>query len=343
MSSYKRCLYILILTSTLSCSSNLRQLKVVEDIETPVDYNNLNNWAAHPNKQDNSDLNPEKVINDISMVEADVFFIHPTTYTQKVKENMAWNASIEDDAINQKTDKTTIFYQASAFNQAGRVFAPRYRQMHLSGYFTNDKRVAKSALDNAYQDIRHAFQYYIDNWNHGRPIIIASHSQGTNHAERLISEFFDNKESHSKLVVAYLLGMPVTKSAFNYIKPCEDQDDLNCFVSWRTFKRGYHHFNPGETEILITNPLTWKNDTIYASKKLNSGGIVLDFYDLREGLTDAQVSGNVLWASKPKFRGGWMIRTNNFHAADINFYYNNIRQNAKHRVLLYQKRQNNKD
>ena len=74
------------------------------------------------------------------------------------------------------------------------------------------------ALDLAYNDIREAFIHYLENFNQGKPIIIASHSQGTIHAKRLISEFIDGKELQKQLIAAYLVGMKVNQDEFNNIK-----------------------------------------------------------------------------------------------------------------------------
>ncbi len=41
------------------------------------------------------------------------------------------------------------------------------------------------AFDLAYEDLKTAFENYLKHYNKGRPIIIASHSQGSLHALRL--------------------------------------------------------------------------------------------------------------------------------------------------------------
>ena len=56
-----------------------------------------------------------------------------------------------------------------------------------------DTSKAGKAFDFAYEDIKKSFEYYLQHYNNGRPIIIASHSQGTTHALRLLKEFFENK------------------------------------------------------------------------------------------------------------------------------------------------------
>ena len=87
-------------------------------------------------------------------------------------------------------------------------------------------------------DLKTAFQYYLDHYNQGRPIIIASHSQGTTHAERLLKEFFEDKPLKSKLVVAYIIGMAIPKNYFSSLGPCKDSTQTGCFVGWRTYKKG---------------------------------------------------------------------------------------------------------
>jgi len=308
----------------------------------PLDYALTSNWAAFPGIIDESDRTPEgdTISSDGPM--ADVFFLHPTTYTGD-KNQDKWNASIDDQELNKKTDEGTIRFQASAFNHAGKVYAPRYRQAHLHAYFTDDKFSAKKALEVAYEDVKNAFEYFLKNLNRGRPIIIASHSQGTNHAERLLADFFDNKPLKQKLVAAYLIGMPVKTNQFKDIKPCENGDETGCFVSWRTFKKG--HQLPTEytlDSICVTNPLSWQCNDVYVDKMSNKGTLLFDFDKVYENHVDAQVYKDILWASKPKFRGSIFLRTKNYHPADINFYYYNIRENAVNRVNSYIKNENQK-
>ncbi|MBK8052771.1 MAG: DUF3089 domain-containing protein [Saprospiraceae bacterium] len=300
-----------------------------------VDYSNLDHWAAHPDKIDESDRTPEGDTVRNTLLLADVFFIHPTTYIGEKKQDK-WNAGIDDKKVNQKTDEGTIRFQASVFNQAGRIFAPRYRQAHIHAYFSKDLASSKKAFDLAYKDVKNAFEYYLQKHNNGRPFIIASHSQGTNHAERLIEEFISGAPLKEKLIAAYLLGMPVKKDRFKDIKPCSDSTETGCFVSWRTFKSGHHLVeNKKDGSIAVTNPLSWTSDTQYVPKSYNRGTLLYDFDKLYPDLVDAQVHNNILWANKPKFRGSVFLRTKNYHIADVNFYYNNIRQNAKLRVMKF--------
>jgi len=303
------------------------------------DYSNLNYWAASPFKPNPSDKVPLNLQNEAKDTLADVFFIYPTTYTDR-KMSMGWNANIDNDALNKKTDNLPILYQASVFNKYCRIFSPRYRQANLKAFFTDDKKAADSALDFAYQDVEKAFKFYLENYNDGRPIIIASHSQGTLHAGKLLKEFFENKPLQKQLVCAYIIGLPVFTTYFSDLKPCTDSTATGCFISWRTFEEGYIPplVEKEREKAYLINPLTWTMDTTLASSGLNKGGILRDFNKVIPGLVDAQIHGNVLWVNKPKFFGNIFLKTKNFHIADYNLFYENIRENVGTRIRSYLKR-----
>jgi hypothetical protein len=304
------------------------------------DYTDLHYWAAHPWKWNPSDSIPAslKKPNKPDSI-ADVFFIHPTTFVDNKNEN--WNAAIDDSLLNIKTDYSTILYQASTFNEQSRIFAPRYRQAHLKTFFTSNKLRAVVAFELAYSDIKKAFEYYLSNFNNGKPIILAAHSQGTIHAARLLKEFFEGKELQKQLVCAYLVGMPAPTNYFSKISPCKDSTATGCFVSWRTFNRNYidtSYISKETFKCYVTNPLTWTLDTNYASNKLNTGGVLKNFNRIKKGVVDAQVYNNILWSCKPKFFGNFLITNKNYHIGDINLFYTNIRQNVKTRIEAYQKK-----
>lgn len=331
----KSIFFILIWVNFISCKVYKPSYTFLDKESPKTDYQRLENWAAHPDKIDESDRTPEGDTVRYDLIPADVFFIHPTTYIGDKDENK-WNPSLNDKELNEKTDEGTIRFQASAFNHAGRIFAPRYRQAHIHAYFTKDVNSAKKAFELAYADVKNAFEFYLKNDNKGRPFIIASHSQGTNHAERLIEELISGTPLKEKLIAAYLLGMPVPKDRFKDIKPCKDSTETGCFVSWRTFKNGYLlKENKKDGSIAVTNPLSWTTDSDFLDKSNNKGTLLYNFNKIYPSLVDAQVHNNILWANKPKFRGSIFLRTKNYHIADVNFYYVNIRQNAKLRMMKF--------
>ncbi len=310
---------------------------LTNSVPAAPDYSKKSCWAALPDQSDPADRCCSPNFQDLqASSQVDVFFLHPTIFLDNSEK--AWNASLADAKLNEKVDESTILFQASAFNGAGKVFAPRYRQAHYRSFFTEDKASAKQALDLAYEDLKAAFEYYLKNYNQGRPIIIAAHSQGTLHAQRLMKEFLDKKPLNNKLVVAYLVGWPIQQHTFEAIPPCETPDQTGCFCSWRSFKYGYQPSNIllGDS-IVVTNPLTWKTDGLPADKSLNEGMLARKFDQVYPQLADAQAINGILWVNKPKFPGSFFFRRKNYHIADYNLFYVNIRKNVEHRVGLFWK------
>ncbi len=294
------------------------------------DYQNLQLWAAHPDKTDLADRTPDAKVPDNQKNSAiDVFFLHPTTYTGSRRYERQWNADVLDAELNKKTDGGSILYQASLFNGAGRVFAPRYRQAHLHVFFGKDKASNKAALDVAYSDVKSAFEHYLKHWNQGRPFILAGHSQGALHAMQLIQELVEDKPLAEKMVAAYIVGWPVPNDFFKSVKPCATDDDTGCFCSWRTWERRYGRRKAFEDQIICTNPLIWTTQQgVYAQKSTNLGGVVRPFEVIRPAITDAEVYRGILLCRKPKFPGSILFVRKNYHIGDLNLFYMNVRENA---------------
>jgi hypothetical protein len=265
----------------------------------------------------------------------DVFFLHPTTYYGK-KTN--WNAPVEDAKLNQKTDATTILHQASIFNAAGKIYAPRYRQADLESFYRSDKNSAEAAWALAYDDIKSAFEYYLQHYNQGRPIIIAAHSQGTLHAIRLMKAFFDEKPLQTQLVAAYLVGWAIEKEEFKGIKPCSTPAETGCFCSWRSFRHGHLAKGvPIGDNLAVINPLTWDLGLPSAEKSSNKGTVLRDYSKVFPGIADATVHEGLVWVHKPKFPGSIFFTRKNYHIADYNLFWVSVRENAVLRVNSFLK------
>jgi hypothetical protein len=302
--------------------------------ETAPQYSDLRFWAAHPHKWDPSDSIPRPLRSEPRDTVADVFFIHPTTFTQK---GLQGNAPLHDSALNNKTDQGSILFQATAFNQHARVFAPRYRQAHYSSFYL-DSAQAIPLFDTAYADVQAAFAFYLQQHHHNRPIVIAAHSQGALLAIRLLHDFFDNKPLQNNLVAAYIIGWPVRRGAFAQIPVCSTPAQTGCFVSWRTFKEGYipPYIQLEEGAAAVVNPLHWRTTTDAAPYGLNKGSVLRQFNTVVPQVADARiVPQGVLWVSKLRFPGAFLLNTSNYHIGDINLFYVNVRQNVGERIRAF--------
>ena len=331
-------LSFLFICALSSCISLPRGGYTSETLEKHIDYTQMDNWAAHPDKTDPSDLIPKDLQQrQKEEIDVDVFFIHPTSFMGKKGENN-WNASLENHKLNKRVDESSIKFQASIFNQAKRIYAPRYRQAHLHAFYSDDKVSSEKALEFAFADVERAFKYYMEHLNEGRPIIIAAHSQGTLHAGGLLLKYFDGKDLQDQLVVAYLVGLPVFHDYFKSLPVCNEADDINCFCSWRTYRKGHlpKKILPIGDDIYVVNPLDWSTKETYVDKSYNKGAILQKFDKLRKNVLGAEIHQGLLWVDKPKFPWSFLLFRKNYHIADLNLFYLDIAENMELRIKTFQ-------
>lgn len=342
MKSFYLCFISLLVAGCSSGPYHLTSVFNEEKIPAAPDYSLIESWAAHPAKKDASDSVPLKsgVRNEQSLARADVFFIYPTIFTKKPEGQYEWNADARDIKLNDGIQRSTILNQGSIFNGSARVYSPYYRQAHYHAFVTSDRETAGKAFAVAYSDIRNAFIYYLENFNQDRPVIIASHSQGSLHAERLLKEFFDGKPLQKKLVAAYLVGRAVPKNAFENIPPSNAPEQVGAWSSWCTFSRDFYpaSYQTWYRGALTTNPLTWNSDPGFVPKEKNLGGVGFKFTMVPK-FADAQSLDGILWINKPYVTGRFWVRVKNWHRADMNLFWMNIRENAAVRTKAYFDRQ----
>ncbi len=300
------------------------------------DYSEIQSWASHPLKHDVGDTIPEPLrktyLHDSTV---DVFFIHPTTYLRKVNNQM--NGDINNEQLNYRTDNRTILNQASVFNEY-RLFAPRYRQANYSAYLSFMGGY-QQVFDTAYEDVKNAFQYYLSRWNNGHPFFIAAHSQGSQHAVRLIKEMIEGTALEKKLISAYVIGIPPVKNPNLSMPPCTDSTQTGCYIAWNSFTEEFRNqFNfLGRTELQTVNPLTWTNAETLAKSSLHKGAIVKDINSVKSQALSAQIKDGKLVIATEAI--DLPDRMENLHVLDINLFYVDIRNNLRTRVKAYRRKQ----
>jgi hypothetical protein len=306
---------------------------------SPPDYSNLNYWAASPHKADASDQVPLFLKDEKAEKLADVFFIHPTSYFGET-DTSSWNAWLSDETVNRETDYKSIIFQATVFNGSCRVFAPRYRQANMEAFYKMGTPEAKAAFDLAYSDVKAAFQYYLQNENNNQPIVIASHSQGTLHAIRLLQEFFDGKPLQKQLVCAYIPGYRIKKDAFKSIPVSEKPNQNGCFAGWRSYEKGEipNKILAENGDCICVNPLTWTTGEEWVAKDKHLG-IMNSFETVVTNTVAAGIEPKtkILWAETPAVILTGMEKGKDLHKYDFNLFWMNIRENVKLRIETWMK------
>ncbi len=311
------------------------------------DYAELATWAAHPDKRDPADLVPpgSGAVDRQSEAAVDVFFIHPTTYYKSDHFNAPW----DEPSAGEITDTGVMAIQASSFNGAGRIFAPYYRQIALGGYFTAD---AERGLAFAYQDVERAFDHWLTEWSGGRPFILASHSQGSRHAQTLLAKRFAGEAGRplrERLVAAYLVGGWIDEAQLGKELPlpaCQEPTSTGCIIGWRTVSDETGPRADEEQEVaanLCVNPLSWRRDGLRVAPAANLGALPLgqntrtSLPAATPGIVGGQCRDGWLRIAPTPEGEGWqtLVRSSDFHVYDYGLFHMNIRANAQTRASSY--------
>lgn len=282
---------------------------------------------------------------------AAIFFVHPTSFIDKSK----WNAPL---GHKETEDRTKIFLrgQASAFNKAGDVWAPRYRQATL-GAFLTEKKEGQQALDAAYRDVLMAFDYFIREVPDDRPIILAGHSQGSLHLTNLLKDRVAGTPLANRIVAAYVVGWPVSIEAdvpAMGLKVCETAEQTNCLLSWESFAEpadygriievydttiGFTGKPRKGTNLLCSNPISG-NINSESPAALNLGTLVpndeLSDATLVEGAVPARCDDRgFLLIGDPPDLGPYTLPGNNYHVYDYSLFWRNVREDVMKRMTAF--------
>ncbi len=327
--------FLLLPAFLISCSWLIRPGSSFEkyDVPKPPDYSRSESWAALPDRRDSADTVPAKsdLKDEQASASVDVFYVHPTVYFGRT-----WNQDIGDERINKRTDELPLQRQATVFNCCGKIYAPRYRQATLFAFL--DQPNGAKALELAYSDVLRAFDHYVAHFNKGRPFIIASHSQGTHHAMRLVKERLDGKPLTRQLVAAYLIGMALPVNSFAKLPACRSAEETGCVISYRSALAGVEIkrlVHDADGPYLCTNPLTWKADELPASAQLNPGSVAGNFEKIDANVCSAQCENGVLRISEPAVAGYRSMGGGNYHGSDYGLFYISIRKNVATRVAAF--------
>lgn len=322
---------LLLLVFIVGCRSSYQTIRFEkENIPAAPNYADEDCWAVLPTKYPAS--LQKFVTTKIQDLEADVFYVYPTLLMDK--KDVRWNASIDDKNQNNIIINTAVKNQASPFATSGKIYVPIYRQAHIKSYSLYNKG-GKQAFEIAYADVKKAFEYYLKNYNNGRPIIIVSHSQGTNHTTRLLKDFFDKKPLQKKLISAYLVGMGIKPSEFKTIQPMTKPNETGGFVSWNTRKKGTYPKNKTVYNgAVTTNPITW--DSSKTTTLEQHRGFLYSNGKIYTKALKIEITDGMVWSTNPKFpMRFFMSFMKNYHVGDINLFWQDLKENVELRTKTW--------
>ena len=303
-------------------------------VGTPSDYSDENNWMKIP---------------EITK-EVDTFYIYPTVVAD-TSEDAPDIVPIDYEPM--RTGAQEVYeMQGTVYEESTNVFAPYYRQSNLIaiGNLRGDD-LFQYQMQEQRTDIYAALDYYFENYNEGRPFILAGHSQGSIMSIIVLGDYMQaHPEYYERMVAAYPIGFSVTKKWLEehpYLKFAEGADDTGVIVTWNTEGPG----NKGQDNIVVEegaisiNPLNWKRDDTYASVEENLGSLVQNEetgeYEIKNGVGDAQVDterGVVICTTDTDYVPAVEVfGPASLHRWDYGLYYVNIQKNVADRINSYMK------
>lgn len=336
----------------------LTQFAFVPDIEfteieqlKPSVYDGSNMWFSRGDKAklaDNPTLwKPDGLI-DGSKGDAAIFFIHPTSYLG----TDFWNAPLDDEE-SQNRARLFLRGMASVFNNAGEIWAPKYRQAAF-GSFLTDAPEGQMAQAAAYEDILLSFDRFIGDIDPSRPIILAGHSQGSLHLMNLLKDRVADKPIADRIAAAYVVGWPISitnDAPYLGLPACKSGTESGCILSWQSYAEpadyqqlksiyektiGFDGKTRAGSTIICTNPIAGAL-SVATSKDKNSGTLVPNS-DLSEGeLVKGSVPAHCnpegfLLIGDPPELGPYVLPGNNYHVYDYPLFWANVRQDAMNRL-----------
>lgn len=318
--------------------------------EQSAAYRDARMWLARPDKAANPALWTPAGYAPNARPDAAVFFVHPTSFLERSR----WNAPLDNREAN---DRAELFLrgQASAFNAVGGIWAPRYRQATFGAFLTTQENAAK-ALDLAYGDVAAAFDAFVAEAG-DRPIILAGHSQGSLHLLRLIREKIAGKPIAKRIVAAYVIGWPVSRTAdlpALGLPECRTAGQTGCILSWQSFAEPadpsliLDNYNASSsidgvsrrgTAMICTNPLTGMPDSI-APAEANLGTLFpssdLSTATIEPKRVAARCDARgLLLIGNPPSLGSYVLPGNNYHVYDYSLFWANVRADAARRLATF--------
>ena len=296
-----------------------------------TDYSNHSNWAYFEM--------------DTAGKAADVFFVCPTVYSGS---NGACNMELTDKNTKASFLGATNM-EKGIYERGSRFFAPYYRQAGLNVY-TMETSEREPYLKLAFNDIKNAFEYYYENCNDGRPMILAGFSQGADMCIRLIKECFKDEGRQKQLIACYAIGWRITEEEtlkYPQLKFARGESDTGVVISYNSEAENIDGSLtvPKGTKTLAINPLSWKTNAAMADKSLNLGACFTDYdgnitkeinHLTGAYIDDARGTLKVTDISPAEYPAGLELFVDGiYHLYDYQFFYRNLEKNVQTRMDAY--------
>lgn len=246
-------------------------------VPIPPDYSDPTMWTV--------------VENDIKGDGADVFYI-PSTWEYDWYTPEGLVSHYADPSIPQHRADMSIEIDGVAeyMGDGNNFYSPYYRHITLDSWATlNEDTINRRYMDVAFEDVKNAFNHFIEVKNNDRPFILAGFSQGGKSVVELLK--YMDASTRERMIAAYVLGYKVTPrdvESHPYIKAAKDSLDTGVVICYNSVS-DVKYVKPvvSAPNVMCINPVNWKtdatpailNDSITVTMNPEYNVLVLDGFD----------------------------------------------------------------
>ena len=300
-----------------------------EPADSVLDYSDPSNWSYWAEGEGKK---------------ADLFLLCPVV-------DLGEAGNTNADVTNEDTRASftgALNMELGIYNDVCTVYAPYYRQVTMPVY-DMEPAEADPFFEMAYQDVRAAFLYYMENCDPSRPLILAGFSQGADMSIRLMEEFFGDEQYASRLVADYAIGWRVTEedvANYPHLKMAQAEDDTGVIIAFNSESEDTTGslLVPEGVRTYAINPLNWKTDGTPADASLNqgacftdySGNIASEIPNLCGGYLDAERGTLKVTGIEKEDYPGVLFPDGVYHLYDYQFFFRNLQENVKVRLAAFQ-------
>jgi hypothetical protein len=213
----------------------------------PNDYADPKTWLCRPGGQDACAIDQATTIvaadgkltretwSANANAPIDCFYVYPTISTDPTPNS---------DMTADPAETNVIKQQFARMASVCKPYAPLYRQITLTGL----RRALAGGVPNfgagvQYDDVKAAWNYYLEHDNQGRGVVLMAHSQGSFILTDLIRNEIEGKPVQSRIVSAILLGTTIAVpkgkdvgGSFKSMPLCHSATQTGCVITYASFR-----------------------------------------------------------------------------------------------------------
>ncbi|MDE6009696.1 MAG: DUF3089 domain-containing protein [Muribaculaceae bacterium] len=300
------------------CADSSDPLSSEENVFVPIapDYSSHEMWTV--------------IRNDSAGEGADVFYIPSTwEYDWYTADNLISHYADPSRPDHRDHVRTEMDGVADYMADGNNFYSPFYRHITLDSWATlNEDTINRRYHDVAFEDVRGAFSYFLNNYNSNRPFILAGFSQGGKSVVELMKVM--DEDTRKRMVAAYVMGYKVTPSDIinhPYFKAATDSLDTGSIICYNSVS-DVKYVKPivAAPNVMGINPVNWRTD---ATPALLNDTITVTLDPLTKALVLKGFDGSYL----PNILD--ILNVGDYHGIEPWEYRDCLRKNFRQRIRSY--------